>query len=277
MFVSRSPQLDPASALAQDIARSLYEDFLCKKSVPGSLQQEPVGTISAQSCFWKSDTATLPAPRDGHARSPQRVAFGNPETQLYQHSTRWTRTISAKGCIWKSENTSLPAFRKVHISETCFRAQLAPRNHDSKSYEMQHWPRQNIVKLKLLGAPYENARVVRPSACANFRTWRALAVRARILWDLTSTRSLSRENNPTPAHRSARPLTRVSARPPEHLHAHPHAGTRTFARPKPIIQEHFYNFCYLGIDTRSTHPFLSKFTVNCQTRWDTILFLRLSK
>ena len=79
-------------------ARSLYEDLSRKMSVSGSLHEEPAGTISAEGCVWKSEHATLPAframdtrallrglhleirkrnftsiPRDGHARSPQRV------------------------------------------------------------------------------------------------------------------------------------------------------------------------------------------------------------
>ena len=90
------------------------------------------------------------------ARSPRRVAFGNSKTKLYQHSVRWTRTISAEGCIWKSENATLPAFamdtHDLRRGFTCqkhvSKALRLPRNHDSKSYEMLHWPRKSIVKLK---------------------------------------------------------------------------------------------------------------------------------
>ena len=93
-------------------------------------------TISAKGRTWTSEIATFHAmdthdlcrglhfeirnrnftsiSRDGHARSPQRVALWNQKAQLYMHSVRWTRTIPAEGCTSsKSENTTLRAFRAI--------------------------------------------------------------------------------------------------------------------------------------------------------------------
>ena len=95
--------------------------------------------------------------RYGHARSPQRVALRNPKSQFHLHSARLTRTISAEGYTSKSKNTISPAFRALdthdlrrgftfrnHASEVL----RSPRNHEPRSYEMLHWPRKHILKLK---------------------------------------------------------------------------------------------------------------------------------
>ena len=96
-------------------------------------------------------------PRTRHARSPQRVALRNPKTQFHLHSAHSTRTISAEGCTSKSKNAISPAFRALdthdlrrgftfrnHASEVL----CLPRNHEPRSYEMLHWPRKSIPKLK---------------------------------------------------------------------------------------------------------------------------------
>ena len=95
-------------------------------------------TISAEGCTSKSEIATFPAframdthdlrrrlhfeirnrnftsiSRDGHTRSPQKVALRNQKSQLYQHFARWTHTISAEGCTSQSEIATLPAFRAM--------------------------------------------------------------------------------------------------------------------------------------------------------------------
>ena len=120
--------------------------------------------------------------RDGHARSPQRVALRNPKSQFHPHSAHLTRTISAEGCTSKSETAISPAFRALDTHDlrrglhfeikkcnfTCipstrharspqrvtFRNHASevlrlPRNHEPRSYEMLHWPRKRILKLKL--------------------------------------------------------------------------------------------------------------------------------
>ena len=51
--------------------------------------------------------------RDGHARSPQRVALRNPKSQFHLHSAHLTRTISAEGCTSKPQKTISPAFRAL--------------------------------------------------------------------------------------------------------------------------------------------------------------------
>ena len=121
--------------------------------------------------------------RDGHARSPQRVALRNQKSQLYQHFARWTRTIpaegctskpknatllylhfvpttrtiSAEGCTSKSKNATLPAFHALDTHDLCRRftfrnhaseVPCLPRNHEPRSYEILHWPRKSIPKLK---------------------------------------------------------------------------------------------------------------------------------
>ena len=110
----------------------------------------------------------------------QRIALGNQKSQFYQHFMWWARTISAEGCNSKSEIATLPAFRAmethdrgrglhfstkkrnftsipctrharspqtVHISKPSEALRL-PRNHEPRSYEMLHWPRKSILKLK---------------------------------------------------------------------------------------------------------------------------------
>ena len=96
-------------------------------------------------------------PRTWHARSPQRVALRNQKSQLYLHSAHSTRTISAEGCTLKSKNAISLAFRALDTHDLrrgfTFRNHTAevlrlPRNHDPRSYEMLHWPRKSILKLK---------------------------------------------------------------------------------------------------------------------------------
>ena len=122
-------------------ARSLFQD-LCR-TTPFQITQTQLDqhsgrwtrTISAEGRTWKSETATLPAiPCHRHARSPQRVALRNQKAQLHLHSAHATRTISAKG---------LPTFRN-HASEVL----RLPRHHEPRSYEMLHWPRKSVLKVK---------------------------------------------------------------------------------------------------------------------------------
>ena len=120
-------------------------------------------------------------PRTRHARSPQRVALRSPKTQFHLHSAHSTRTISAKGCTSKSKNAISPAFRALDTHDLrrglhfeiqnaispAFRALdkhdlrrgftfrnhasevlRLPQNHEPRSYEMLHWPRKSIPKLK---------------------------------------------------------------------------------------------------------------------------------
>ena len=97
--------------------------------------------------------------RGGHARSPQKVALRNQKSQFYLHSARSTRTISAEGCTSKSKNTISPAFRALDTHDV--RRRFTYRSHASEvywacheimtrsdSYEMLHWPRKSIPKLK---------------------------------------------------------------------------------------------------------------------------------
>ena len=70
----------------------------------------------------------------------------------------FTRTISAEGCTSKSENATLmPAFRALDTHDPrkgfIFRNHASevlrlPRNQEPRSYEMLHWPRKIILKLK---------------------------------------------------------------------------------------------------------------------------------
>ena len=116
-------------------------------------------TISAEGCTSKSEIATLPAframdthdlrtvrtgrhfeirnriftniLRDGHTRSPQRVALRNQKSQFHLHSAHSTRTISAEGCTSNSKKrifTCIPRTRharspqKVRMSKPRFRS-----------------------------------------------------------------------------------------------------------------------------------------------------------
>ena len=135
-------------------ARSLYEDLLCKISLSGCLHQDSVGP-RARSLYEIRNRNFTSISRDGHARSPQRVALRNPKSQFHLHSAHLTRTISAEGCTSKSKNAISPAFcaldthdlrrglhfeiqkrnftgiprtrharspQRVHISKPCFRS-----------------------------------------------------------------------------------------------------------------------------------------------------------
>ena len=96
---------------------------LCKISVCGSLVQDLSVMMSASgSCSRTSCARSLyeirnrsfsSISRDGHARSPQRIALRNPKSQFHLHSAHSTRTISAEGCTSKSEIAILPAFRAL--------------------------------------------------------------------------------------------------------------------------------------------------------------------
>ena len=166
-------------------ARSLYEDLLSKISLAGCLHQDPVGPLVQDLCM-KSEIATLPAframdtrdlrrgphfeirnrnftciPRTRHARSPQKVALRSQKTQFHLHSAHSTRTISAEGCTSKSKNGISPAFRALDTHDLrrgfTFRNHASevvrlPRNHEPRSYEMLHWPRKRILKLKFQNA-----------------------------------------------------------------------------------------------------------------------------
>ena len=93
-------------------ARSLYEDLLCKISLSGCLHQDSVGP-RARSLYEIRNRNFTSISRDGHARSPQRVALRNPKSQFHLHSAHLTRTISAEGCTSKSKNAISPAFRAL--------------------------------------------------------------------------------------------------------------------------------------------------------------------
>ena len=93
-------------------ARSLYEDLLCKNSLSGCLHQDSVGP-RARSLYEIRNRNFTSISRDGHARSPQRVALRNPKSQFHLHSAHLTRTISAEGCASKSEIAISPAFRAL--------------------------------------------------------------------------------------------------------------------------------------------------------------------
>ena len=95
--------------------------------------------------------------RTRHARSPQKVALRNPKTQFHLHSAHSTRTISAEGCTSKPKNAISPAFRALDTHDLrrglTFRNHASevlrlPRNHEPRSYEILHWPRKSIPKLK---------------------------------------------------------------------------------------------------------------------------------
>ena len=176
---------DPVGPLVQDLcmwiscARSFCQD-LCIR-----LHQDPVGPLVQDLCM-KSEIATLPAframdthdlrrrlhfeirnrnftciPRTRHARSPQRVALRNQKTQFHLHSAHSTCTISAEGCTSKSKNGISPAFCALDTHDLrrgfTFRNHASevlrlPRNHEPRSYEMLHWPRKRILKLKFQNA-----------------------------------------------------------------------------------------------------------------------------
>ena len=162
--------------------RSLYGDLLCKISLSGCLHQDSVGPLVQDLCM-KLEIVTLPTframdtrdlrrglhfeirnrnftriPRTWHARSPQRVALRNPNSQFHLHSVHSTRTISTEGYTSKSKNAISPAFRALDTHDLrrgfIFRNHASevlrlPRNHEPRLYEMLHWPRNYILKLKL--------------------------------------------------------------------------------------------------------------------------------
>ena len=143
-------QQDPVGPLVQDLctriscSRSLFQD-LCIKISAGPLVEDFLPDCArncasiprAKGHTWKLEIATLPAframdthdhhrglhfeirnrnftsiSRDGHGRSPQRVALRIQKNlnQLDQRFVRWTRTTSTEGRASKSEIATLPAF-----------------------------------------------------------------------------------------------------------------------------------------------------------------------
>ena len=112
-----------ARSLCHDVCIRILWDLLCKISVCGSLVQDLSVRISASgSCSRTSCARSLyeirnrnftSISRDGHARSPQRVALRNPKSQFHLHSAHSTRMISAEGCTSKSEIAISPAFRAL--------------------------------------------------------------------------------------------------------------------------------------------------------------------
>ena len=70
-------------------------------------------TSCAQSLFEIRNRHFTSISRDGHARSPLRVALRNPKSQFHLHSAHLTRTISAEGYTLKPKTTISPAFRAL--------------------------------------------------------------------------------------------------------------------------------------------------------------------
>ena len=152
-------------------ARSLRQD-LCKRTTcakcPCQVVEDPLPNYKSVTfpAFRVIDTHDLRTGLhfnftsillDGCTRSPQRVALGNwkCENHLHQHVAQSTRTIPTEGCPSKSDSATLPAFRALHVHD--LHRGLPFQNHvsgvlhlthDSKSYEMLHWSRKSILKLK---------------------------------------------------------------------------------------------------------------------------------
>ena len=156
------------------------QDLSAKMSASGSCR-----TSCARSLYEIRNRNFTSISHDGHARSPQRVALRNPKSQFHLHSAHSTRTISAEGCTSKpktqfhlhsahstrtistegctskSKNGISPAFRALDTHDLrrgfTFRNHASevlrlPRNHEPRSYEMLHWPRKRILKLKFQNA-----------------------------------------------------------------------------------------------------------------------------
>ena len=101
-----------ARSLWHDVCIRILQDLLCKISLSGCLHQDSVGP-RARSLYEIRNRNFTSISRDGHARSPQRVALRNPKSQFHLHSAHLTRTISAEGCTSKSEIAISPAFRAL--------------------------------------------------------------------------------------------------------------------------------------------------------------------
>ena len=84
------------------------QDLSVRMSASGSCR-----TSCAKSLYEMRNRNFTSISRDGHTRSPQRVALRNPKSQFHLHSARWTRTISAEGCTSKSDIAISPAFRAL--------------------------------------------------------------------------------------------------------------------------------------------------------------------
>ena len=115
-------------------------------------------TISAEGCTSKPKKAISPAFHALDTHDLRRgLHFEIQKTQFHLHSAHSTRTISAEGCTSKSKNAISPAFRALDTHDLrrgfTFRNHASevlrlPRNHEPRSYEMLHWPRKSIPKLK---------------------------------------------------------------------------------------------------------------------------------
>ena len=136
-------------------ARSLYADLLCKISLSGCLQQDPVGPLVPPVQDLSFRIRRLPSRL--HKRnftsvpSPQRVTLGNQKLQLYQHFARWMHTISAEGCTSKSEITTLPAFRALCFRMYCACREIMSRGHTKCCIGHAEASPSSVPKMQPLG------------------------------------------------------------------------------------------------------------------------------
>ena len=121
-----------ARSLCHDVCIRILQDLLCKISVCGYLVQDlsvmmsasgSCRTSCARSVYEIRNRNFTSISRDGHARSPQRVALRNPKSQFHLHSAHSTRTISAEGCTSKPKNAISPAFRALDTQRVALRNQ----------------------------------------------------------------------------------------------------------------------------------------------------------
>ena len=91
--------------LVGPLAQDLCTRISCARliSLAGSLHQDLCRSTCRRPPSRLRKRNVTSVPRDGHARSAQRVALGNQKMQLYQHFAQWTRTIFAKGCTSKTQ------------------------------------------------------------------------------------------------------------------------------------------------------------------------------
>ena len=97
------------------------QDLSVKMSASGSCR-----TSCARSLYEIRNRNFTSISRDGHARSPQRVALRNPKSQFHLHSAHSTRTISAEGCTSKSKKrnfTCIPRTRHARPQRVALRNQ----------------------------------------------------------------------------------------------------------------------------------------------------------
>ena len=129
-------------------ARSLHQDLPCKISLSGSLHQglcrttcrRPPSRLNLRRGlhFEIRNRNFTSISRDGHTRSPQRVALRNQKSQLHQHFVRWTRTISAEGCISNSEIATLSAFLAMDTHDLRRRLHFETKNATLKYLHSAH-------------------------------------------------------------------------------------------------------------------------------------------